>query len=245
MINKFSIFINSLVNISISLVLYGLMIDLYFKDEQMLCFFLRFLILILNIIYSLILIPISNCECRCCGRIFQKIKRFIKNSLCHIMNPLSYFLTISLFIESCMFIYPYFYYGRRIFQLIKWKQPNDCIMSLLSSVTLTIEILSNARKKHKFSSNELSFISLFIIICELIYGIAHYKFLYNIPPFIFLDKISLSSYIEYCGISLIICIACYLFSLFMIKYKYRCFPPNDEYDEIENDFELDDHLDDI
>ena len=190
------------------------LILLIFKTKDF-CFFFRYLILFLNIFYSLILVPISFGSCRCCPRILIAKQSLIKNSLCHIMNPLSYFLTITFSIENFVFDYPYFYYGYS--NWLPWETLNDFLISLLSSVTLTIEILSNARKKHKYSSNELSIISLFIIICELIHGIAHYKYLYKLPPFDFLEKLSLFSYIEYCVISLIICIACYLFSLFMIS----------------------------
>ena len=191
------------------------------------CFFFRYLILFLNIFYSQILVPMSYSSCRCCPRAFIKIKSLMKNSLCHIMNPLSYFLTIILFIDS---------FSKRRQLYIK----GDYIISLISSISLIIDLLVNPRKNHKYSSKIICIISLTIIIYELIYGIRNYLLLYKNIPFNFLMNLTFFQYIGYCAISLIICIPCYLLNVFIINYRYKFFPP-DEYEYLYIGVEGDDN----
>ena len=191
------------------------------------CFFFRYLILFLNIFYSQILVPMSFCSCRLCPRAFIKEKSLMKNSLCHIMNPLSYFLTIILFID-------YFSKRRKLYIY------GDYIISLISSISLIIDLLVNPRKNHKYSSKIICIISLTIIIYELIYGIRNYLLFYKNIPFYFLENLTLFHYIGYCAISLIICIPCYLLNVFIINYRYKFFPPN-EYEYLYIGVEDDDY----
>ena len=209
------------------------LILLIFKTKDF-CFFFRYLILFLNIFYSLILVPISFGSCRCCPRILIAKQSLIKNSLCHIMNPLSYFLTIILFIDSFskrrkLIDYPYTKYLE-----------GDYMLSLISSIILIMDLLINPRKNHKYSSEIICIISLSIIIYELIYGIRNYLLFYKNIPFYFLENLTLFHYIGYCAISLIICIPCYLFNIFIINYRYKFFPP-DEYEYLYIGVEDDDN----
>ena len=144
------------------------------------CILFRFLILFINLFYTLILIPISFSSFRCCGRKSRKIRKFMRNSLCHIMNSLSYFLTIILFIESFLIDNKDFINSKKLY--LKY----DYTKALLSSVTLTIDLLINVRTKHEYSSQIICAISLFVIIYELIYGIQYYILSYKYFPFLYL-----------------------------------------------------------
>ena len=208
------------------------LILLIFKTKDF-CFFFRYLILFLNIFYSQILVPMSFGSCRLCPRAFIKEKSLMKNSLCHIMNPLSYFLTIILFIDS--------FSKKRKFDFSYTQYlDDDYILALISSIAMTIDLLINPRKMHKYSSKIICIISLTIIIYELIYGIRNYLLFYKNIPFNFLENLTLFQYIGYCAISLIICIPCYLLNVFIINYRYKFFPP-DEYEYLYIGVEDDDN----
>ena len=188
-------------------------------------FLISSIIIYLNFIYLFIcfICDISFC----CTTKLRKLNNYTRNTLCHILNPLSYFRTIVAYFDS--------YYKNKFYHEDEIK----FFCSFFSSIIVILDLFISNHKKHKFSSKTISIISLFLIVLEFFYLITNHGYKYYEPPFSFLKNISFWSYIGLCFLSLVIIIPCYLLNIFIIAYKYKVFLEiQDDFNENDENIEL-------
>ena len=215
--------------INFTIVFYATIYYHYEIPQDFIYYLLSVIIIDLNFLYLFICLI---CDISfCCSKKLKPLNNFMRNKLCHILTPLSYFQTIVVGFDT--------YYKRTN---IYREEEIRFFCAFFSSIILIINILLFDHKIHKYSSQEISIISISLVICEIIYIIANPHFNYRYPPFKFLENIHFWSYIRYCFLSLIICIPCYLFNIYLIYYKYKIFLKkengNDDNDNNEDNNEI-------
>ena len=212
-ISKKQFFFSLLFNTPINIAVVFFLIAIYPTGEKPSISFLlsENIFLFLNSIY-IFLCFICDMTLACSNKLMS-FNNLMRNKICHIINPLSYFQTILVIIESDMVFSHKLYYSEFI-NLCK------CIGHILSILTLFIDIYVAEHEIPHFSSEHISIISIILIIYEIIYAII-ISFDKNNIIFSFLKKIDTLTYIFYCFLSMILILLFYLFHIYLFKYKEK------------------------
>jgi len=166
----------------------------------------------LNCIY-LFLCLICDISSYCSdGQKLYLLKEFLRNKLSHIINTMSYLVTI--------LFWGLFLMG----QMDDMDSLYSILFNIYEHIIITIfvilDIIIAEHKKHFFSKIILGFIYLYLFLYGIICGIA--TFVFDNAPYPFLKKIKYYVLIIYCIIFIFIAFLCYLFHIFLYKMKDKC-----------------------
>ena len=212
-VSKKQFFFSLLFNVPINIAVVFFLFVIYPQgNKPSICFLLsENIFLFLNSIY-IFLCFICDMTLACSNKLMS-FNNLMRNKICHIINPLSYFQTILVIIESNRVFSHHRYYSDFI-NLCK------CIGHILSILTIFIDIYVAEHEIPHFSSEHILIASIILIIYEIIYGIIIFEDRSNII-FSFLKHIDTLTYIFYCFLSMILILLFYLFHIYLFKYKEK------------------------
>ena len=139
----------------------------------------------------------------------ESLNDFLRNKISHVINPMSYLVTILywvLFLMGGMDDMDSLYY-------IFFNIYEHTFITLFA----ILDIIMANHKRHKFSKKIIFFIYLYLFLYGIIAGIS--TFVYDCPPYPFLKKIKYYVLIIYCSLFILIAFLCYLFHIFIYKMK--------------------------
>ena len=141
----------------------------------------------------------------------MSFNNLMRNKICHIINPLSYFQTLLIIKESykvCIYNSTDLNFGK-------------CAGHILSNLTIIIDIFVAEHEIPHFSSEQISIISLFLIIYEIIIDILVFSNKKRDSIYSFVEELDISTIIIYCFLSMVLILLFYLFHIYLFKYKEK------------------------
>ncbi len=208
-VSRKQFFFSLLFNVPINIAILPLLYIIYLHEHIKLSYFLLTnYTLLLNTIY-LFLCLICDMTLACSNKLMS-FNNLMRDKICHIINPLSFFQTILVIMVSFQkfsYSHIFLYYG-------------TCGGHILSNLTIIIDIFVAQHEIYHFSSEHISIISIILIIYEIIYAII-ISFDKNNIIFSFLKNVDTLTYIFYCFLSMILILLFYLFHIYLFKYKEK------------------------
>ena len=144
--------------------------------------------------------------------ILEIVNDFLRNSFCHIINPIEYMVNISfwiliigggiqgVFIDTLNTVYSIYSH-------------------LIITVLIIIDLFIAEHERHFFSWMTLSAIFVYISFYGILLCIVSFKF--DSPPYIFLEKIKWWGFPLYVMLFSIILVSCYFLHIILMKIKYE------------------------
>ena len=141
------------------------------------------------------------------------LKDFLRNKLSHIINTISYLVTI-------------LFWG--LFLMGQMEDDMDTIYNIffniyehiIITIIVILDIIIAEHQRHFFSKITLAFIYIYLFLYGIGCGIV--TFVFDKAPYPFLQKLKYYIIIIYCINFIFIAFLCYLFHVFIYKMKDKC-----------------------